>query len=265
MKKRKSSDFSFEATGGKLDEDGRPTKSGKGTVKKGKKSKREKHEPVVIEDNKFKLGEKKDKKRKTEKLSDKDKALKKASKDVDKKSKKKPGKGLALTDPERVTKKRKKNEKSRKEVTAFIEEVERMPAPVDEYDAEARRMFETQCHLAQRLEEQMEERIYNKDVYALATIYSSIRELIADLRASRDVTAQVAELEQVVLSPYHKVVGEALSGLLFHVDAAVSKFVANEDIRNEIKKKLVDTMYESAQTIQSEYEQSIERVRRVLQ
>lgn len=218
-------------------------------LKKKKKAKPEVREAVVIEDNTYKVGQEKTKKKR--KKSSVGKTIE--------------GEVVRIPDsklPAVVG--NKKTAKKRAQMIEAIEEFVTLPPPVDEYDREYRRMFENSVGLAQRLEEQMEERIYNRDVYALNTIYSQIREIIADLRATRDISAQIAELENVVIAPYHKVVGQALSEVLFHVEGSITKHVKDRDIQAEIVKKLKDTIYETAMTLQQEYGKAIERAGKVL-
>ena len=218
-------------------------------LKKKKKVKTEKREAVVLEDNTYKAGQ-----------------------EVKKKKRKKSVvgttiEGTAVRIPDSklpAVVGNKKTAKKRAQMVEAIEEFVTLPPPVDEYDAEYRRMFENSVGLAQRLEEQMEERIYNRDVYALNTIYSQVREIIADLRATRDISAQIAELESVVLGPYHRTVGQALTEILFHVEGSIRKHVKDRDVQTEIVKKLKDTIYETATSLQEEYGNTVERSRKVL-
>lgn len=232
-------------------------------LKKKKKVKAPEREAVVIEDNTYKVGQEKKKKKRTASVDSPLKEKKKSTKS--KVGRTIEGEVVRIPDsqlPAIVG--NKKTAKKRAQMVEAIEEYVTLPPPVDEYDQEYRRMFEHSVGLAQRLEEQMEERIYNRDVYALNTIYSQIREIIADLRATRDISAQIAELESVVLAPYHKVVGQALSEVLFHVEGAVSTFVKDGDLRTEIVKKLKNTVYEAAMTLQEEYGKAVDRAGKVL-
>lgn len=158
----------------------------------------------------------------------------------------------------------KKKAKGKHDVISAVEEYVHLPQPVDEFDAETRRIFEQLVHTAQRLEEQMEDRIYNKDVYALNTIYSQIREVIADLRATRDISAQISELEMVVLRPYQQIVAQGFTDTYFHMMGAITKFVKDEDIRAELEKKMKNTLGEVADTITEEYPKALDRMRKVL-
>jgi hypothetical protein len=220
------------------------------SVKKKKKVKVEKHEPIVIEDNTYKVGQ-----------------------EPIKKKKKKAIEGQLIPGPKSLSKEialpagsaaLKKKAKGKATTLAAVEEYVHLPAPVDEYDAETRRIFEQLISTAQRLEEQMEDRIYNKDVYALNTIYSQIREVIADLRATRDISAQISELEAIVMRPYQQIVAQAFTDIYFHMMGAITKFIKNEDQRAEVEKKLKNTLGETAAAVTEEYPKALDRMRKVL-
>lgn len=220
------------------------------SVKKKKKVKVEKHEAIVIEDNTFKVGQDPIKKKKKKALEGE---LLPASKSM-RTELMLPAGGVAL----------KKKAKGKATTIAAVEEYVHLPAPVDEYDAETRRIFEQLIQTAQRLEEQMEDRIYNKDVYALNTIYSQIREVIADLRATRDISAQVSELEAIVMRPYQQLIAQGFTDIYFHMMGAISKFIKDEDERAEVHKKLKDTLGEVAASVTEEYPKALDRMRKVL-
>jgi len=263
---KKSKDVVFDVSGGstKIDERGklrnrdadeadRGSSGSKG--KKKKKSKIEKHVAVVIEDNTYKAGQ--EKKKKKRKSSDEPEAV------LPKKKKKR----LPITIEGEVNKLPAVTKGSAKKLAkaqAAIEEYNDLPPPVDEFDAVIRAKFEAQVDLAARLEEQMEDRIYARDVYALNTVYNQIREMIADLRASRDVSAQVDEIQSVVILPYHRAVGQALSDVFYYTEGAIRKFVRDPDLQQEIIKKLKNTIHECAVELQGEYSLATERVRKAL-
>lgn len=261
---KKSKDVVFDVSGGstKVDERGklrnrdadeaeRGSSGSKG--KKKKKSKVEKHVPVVIEDNTYKAGQ--EKKKKKRKSSDSEEVLPKKKKRAPVTLEGEVNKLPAVT---------KGSSKKLAKAQAAIEEYNELPPPVDEFDAVIRAKFEAQVDLAARLEEQMEDRIYARDVYALNTVYNQIREMIADLRASRDVSAQVDEIQSVVILPYHRSVGQALSDVFYHTEGAIRKFVRDPDLQQEIIKKLKNVIHESAVELQGEFSLATERVRKAL-
>jgi len=234
--------------------------AGRRAVKKKKKKTKPVERPeIVIEDNRYKAGQKIEKKKKR-----KPELIEAVAEPKKKKTKNSESKAVAVIDAPASAKSIKKSAVKRERAMAAVQEFVQLPAPVDEYDAEARRMFEKLVSMASQLEDQMEERIYNRDVYALNTIYSQIRELIADLRASRDISAQLAEIEQLVLMPYHKTVGQTLIDLLFNLQHSIAKEVRDEDARIMIEKKLQNTIHECASSLQQEYLQSIERIKSIL-
>ena len=229
-------------------------------LKKKKKVKPKEREAVVIEDNTYKVGQDKTKKKRKAPIT-----IEGTAELVPEKKKKKSTSLAVVTPKKPATKTALAKKRAGKElVLEAIEEFVALPPVVDEYDAEYRRMFENLISVAGRLEEQMEDRIYNRDVYALNTIYSQVREVIADLRATRDISAQIAELESIVMRPYQMVVAQSLTDLYFHIDGAVSKFVKDSDMRIEIQKKLKNTLSECADNLQAEYGLAIDRARKVL-
>ena len=221
------------------------------SIKKKKKPKVQERESLVPEDNTFKVGQDPKKKKKKAKEGELLPAKKKSS----------LSKELAL--PASAVSLKKKA-KGKQDVMAAVEEYVHLPQPVDEFDAETRRIFEQLVRTAGRLEEQMEDRIYNKDVYALNTIYSQIREVIADLRATRDISAQISELEAVVLRPYQMIVAQGFTDIYFHMIGSITKNVKDEDIRAELEKKMKATLGEVAQQVTEEYPLALERMRKVL-
>jgi len=238
-----------------IDTKGRPRNSnldeGRGPgIKKKKKLKPKEKEAVVIEDKKYKAGQDPVKKKKKKPLEGELLPAKSSGKEL----------ATVSAGPAAL----KKKAKGKHDVMQAVEEYVQLPQPVDEFDAETRRIFEQLVRTAGRLEEQMEERIYNKDVYALNTIYSQIREVIADLRATRDISAQISELEAVVLRPYQQIVAQGFTDMYFHMMGAITKFVKDDDVRAELEKKMKNTLGEVAETVTEEYPKALDRMRKVL-
>lgn len=240
---------------------------GRQSVKKAKKKKKVERDLPVIEDNTYKSG----KETKVKKKKKGEKSL--LAKDDSKPKKKKTTAVAELPKalqgelvPVDGGKPKKVSAKKREAMLDAIEEYAQLPPPVDEFDAETRRMFENLVSLATRLEEQMEDRIYGRDVYALNAIYTQVREIIADLRATRDISAQVEELKSLVLGPYHKVVGQALGDIYFHMNQAINKFLAQKDpdIAADLMKKLKSSCSDAGEVLQGEFGQAIERIAKVI-
>ena len=235
MKKSSGGISKIDMSGMPPEDEGAP----KAIKKKKKLKRREAHVPVEVEDNKFRL----------------DGVQKK-------KKKKKPEQAVALIPASK--KQLEKVSKGKQEVIRAVEEYVALPESNDPYDIELRRIFEKLVDLAQRLEEQMEERIYNRDVYALNTIYSQIRETMADLRATRDISSQIGEIMDVVVRPYHRAAGQALMNVLFQMSHSISEHVKDADRRKELLNKLNSTSQDNAAELQAEYNKLPDRIQQVL-
>lgn len=146
-----------------------------------------------------------------------------------------------------------------------IEEFALLPDTGDEFDSQYRDMFENSVELASRLELQMvEHNIKSSDVYALNSLYSQIRELIADMRATKDIGQQISELEQAALNPFTKQVGQFILDLYFSMQSNISAAVKDRDIREDLLRKLGDAAADAGTRAQSEHALMLDKVRKVL-
>lgn len=149
--------------------------------------------------------------------------------------------------------------KSMRDVEVLTREVSLIPQ-TDPYDAELHRMFDKAVGLAARLEEQMEDRIFNRDVYALNTLYSQIREIVVDLRSSQDFGQQMDAIRSKVLEPYHNSVGQALMDMFFHLQSVLPRVVKDEYERAEMQKKIQESISDTANSIQGHFGDCLSRV-----
>lgn len=146
-----------------------------------------------------------------------------------------------------------------------IEEFALLPDTGDEFDSQYRDMFENSVELASRLETQMVDGIIkSSDVYALNSLYSQIRELIADMRATKDIGQQISELEQVALNPFTKQVGQFILDLYFTMQSNISAAVKDRDIREDLLRKLGDAAADAGLRTQGEHAVMVDKVRKVL-
>lgn len=157
-----------------------------------------------------------------------------------------------------------KTAKKKAKALAAIEEFALLPDSGDEFDNQYRSMFENAVDLASRLEEQMAEKVNSRDIYALNTLYSQIRELIADMRATKDIGQQIAEVEQMALNPYLKQIGQVILDLYFAMQSNISTSVKDKDRREELLAKLRDASADAGLRIQSEHAQMLDKLRKVL-
>lgn len=157
-----------------------------------------------------------------------------------------------------------KTAKKKAKALAAIEEFALLPDSGDEFDNQYRSMFENAVDLASRLEEQMAEKVNSRDVYALNTLYSQIRELIADMRATKDIGQQIAEIEQLALNPYLKQIGQVILDLYFAMQSNISTSVKDKDRREELLAKLRDASADAGLRVQGEHVQMLEKLRKLL-
>lgn len=110
-------------------------------------------------------------------------------------------------EPESQEKLVKKHQKLQKSLVALDEEIEVLEAPVTagseaSYLTEYERMLQYNSKLIQRFNEQLRENLTSRDVYALSTLMSQQREVIADLRTLTDMSQQVGLIFDQSVTPF---------------------------------------------------------------
>lgn len=259
MKKKRSSDSVYDTSGRdiEIDDRGRVKKDRDsdeaarrtGTGKKKKRPEKKKLEFEEVPDKKFKSG---------------------MTAEDGKKPKKKKRKGLIIEGESKqlatYTPKQAQEKTAKKKAKALkaIEEFALLPDSGDEFDYQYRSMFENAVDLASRLEQQMSEKVNSRDIYALNTLYSQIRELIADMRATRDIGQQISEIEMSVLNPYTKQIGQFVLDLFFSMQSNITSGVKQRDVREDLIKKLGDTAAEAGLRIQAEHATMLDKLRKVM-
>jgi hypothetical protein len=260
MKKKRKSDSVFDVSGRdiEIDERGRVKKdrdsdeAARRTGVKKKKRPTDKTKPVFEEvpDKKFKSGM--------------------TAADGKSPKKKKKRKGLIIEGESKqlatITPKQAQEKTAKKKAKALkaIEEFALLPDSGDEFDCQYRSMFENAVDLASRLEQQMSEKVNGRDVYALNTLYSQIRELIADMRATRDIGQQISEIERTALNPYTKQIGQLVLEMFFAIHSNVTGSVKQRDVREDLLKRLGDIAADTAQRIQNEHAVMVEKLHKVM-
>lgn len=96
--------------------------------------------------------------------------------------------------------------------------------------------------------------VNSKDVYALMTMYSQMRETIADLRSIKDMNEQAEDLAQHVFDPAAKSAGEALVNLYFKVSSSVRQKVDDPSVVEEIVETLKLDVGEQASKLQDQFD-----------
>jgi hypothetical protein len=70
------------------------------------------------------------------------------------------------------------------------------------------RMLYMNSQLIKRMKKKLKENLNSKDIYALSTLMSQQREVIADIRSVSDMSGQVATLEANMLQPMVRSIGQ---------------------------------------------------------
>mgnify|MGYP003602434744 CR=1 FL=1 len=135
----------------------------------------------------------------------------------------------------------------------------------DEFDQQYRAMFEKLRTIIELFEEKMLSGDPNgRDVYALSTIYSQMREVIADIRSAKDVTSQIAELESKAYGAFLKLIGQSYIDLFFKLQKDLRMFVKDKDAQLQMIASLEGVVKDETDKVQAGYSVMLERVRTVL-
>lgn len=255
MAKQRRSDDTVDVSGISVNERGKvrnkdiPDESRRGAIKKGKRKR-----PKPVEE----IEEPKKKRRKKEEKEElpKDK-LKKRVKD------KKDGKSK-LSDKPANDKQLAKMERRKEKALRDLQVLEAVPASGDEYDETYRDMFEKLRHIVELFEIKMMDNPSSRDVYALSTLYSQLREVINDIRSTKDVAAQVVELEAKAYGAFKTNVGQAFVDLFFTLQKEIRATVKNEDEQAHLITVLGGAMKDQGDKVNAGYAAMLQRVHQVL-
>lgn len=202
------------------------------------------------------------------------KAKSKGNKREDKASRLAAIKEEAEDEPKKKKRKRKIDEPATTRQLAKVErrreamEVELLQyipqAHEDEFDTQYRNMFDKLKTITETFENRMMEQPSGRDVYALSTLYSQMREVIADMRASKDVESQMRELESSAYSGFVKSVGQTYINLLFHISRDIRSNVKDLDTQQQIIKSMEGAFKDQSDVAQQSYHAMLDNVRKVL-
>lgn len=205
----------------------------------------------------FSLDPEKEKVKKRKIKADKQKAKEKADTPKKKRKKKTVGELIKEGKPERA---RKKMERLQSKALAVLdssefeevnETAQLMPPAASnsevEFQQEYDHIYRTLGSIIRNLENKMTEKdalVNSKDVYALMTMYSQMRETIADIRSIKDMNEQAEELAQQVFDPAAKSAGESLVNVYYKITRLVRQSVEDpaqvEDILDKLKLEISD-------------------------
>ncbi|MNQ34131.1 hypothetical protein D3C85_475820 [compost metagenome] len=180
------------------------------------------------------------------------------------KKKKKKSKALALVDGPPTTKALGKLERRKAKLE---QDLLYLPAENgnDEFDRQYRAMFDKLQQIIEIFEENMLSGTPNgRDVYALSTLYSQMREVIADMRSAKDVSSQIAELEAKAYGAFLNSVGQNFIDVYFKLSKDIRTFVKDKEAQLQLLGSLDGIIKDESDKITGNYQLMLERVRTVL-
>lgn len=157
-----------------------------------------------------------------------------------------------------------KLERRRERAMGDLQLIQASPDTSDEFDRQYRDMFEKLQHIIGKFEDNMMENPTGRDVYALSTLYSQMREVIADIRASKDVTQQIVELESRAYSGFLRSIGQSYVDIYFKLQKDIRMFVKDIDAQEQLLTSLKGVCKDQADNAQASYGQMLDQVRTVL-
>lgn len=136
-----------------------------------------------------------------------------------------------------------------------------------EFLNEYNHIYGTLGSIIRKLEERMTEKdsnVSSKDVYALMTMYSQMRETIADMRSIKDMNEQAEELAQLVFEPATKSAGEALINVYYKFVQIIRSSVEDPEKVEIIIEKMKIEMSDQATKLQDQFGIARSRILEVL-
>lgn len=159
----------------------------------------------------------------------------------------------------------KKIARTKDKISQELAEIEQMPVNPGEkeYVAEYLLMFSKLQRIARKMEKQCLEKPNPRDLYALSTLYSQQREVIADIRAVTDLSGQVEMLIDGVLQPMVKSVGQNLLDSYYQMRKLISEIAKPEEKKFALG-KLDELVKDQGMFLQQSYASSVEHISTIL-
>lgn len=205
-----------------------------------------------------------------------------APEDKPKKKKKKPSTALVVVEAkpkeEEGKKKKKKKPKTvegakrklarlQEEVSSELALIEEMPVAVSSQEQlqleEYLHMFRKLGKLIRKAEKQCMKSGQSRDYYALCTLMSQQREVIADIRSVSDMSGQVGQLETDMLQPMVRQVGQNMLDSFYQLKKLIVDTCRPEETQFALG-KLNEITTEQGKFLQTQYHAALEKVNRIM-
>lgn len=150
-------------------------------------------------------------------------------------------------------------QKLKAEVIVDERDLEMLGTDEREHVREYVRMFKRLRSLAKKLERDCLSQSGGRGVYALCTVYSQQREVIADIRTLTDLSGQVQMLDEQVLQPFTRSVGQQVLNVYYQLRRLITETTEKKQTQFALD-KLEEITKDLSSVLQAQYEESSVRV-----
>lgn len=124
-------------------------------------------------------------------------------------------------------------------------------------------LFNRTGRLIRRMETKALQSGDSRDIYALSTLISQQREIIADIRTLTDLSAQTSMIKNAVLQPMSSSLAQNLLDTYYQLRRLLSEVTNPKDTQFALT-KLDDIVKEQSRFLQIQYNASTEKVERIM-
>ncbi len=149
----------------------------------------------------------------------------------------------------------------RSKVTAQVKDLN-IPIPPDQ----ERECLEEYVHMFKTLQDMIRigEESYltthaTREVYALMTMYSQLREVIADIRSVTDMSSHADNIIQSIVQPSISSIAQSMVDAFYHVRILVRSIAKEEEVQYGVK-KIDDIMRDQGLMLQNQYMHLSDRI-----
>lgn len=197
-----------------------------------------------------------------------------AAPEAPKKKKKKPVSEPSESDAPKKKKKKKasldgakrKKDKLQAAISTDLATIENLPVvstqekeQLDEY----LHMFRKLAKLIRKAEKQCMKSGQSRDYYALCTLMSQQREVIADIRSVSDMSGQVNQLDMDMLQPMARSIGQNMLDGFYQIRKLLVETTRPEETQFALS-KLNEITQEQGKFLQAQYSNANEKVHRIM-
>lgn len=148
--------------------------------------------------------------------------------------------------------------------TLDLEKIKAKVAPGEkDYLDEYIWMFEKTSRLIRHTEKRALKSGQSRDIYALSTLISQQREIIADIRTLADLTGQILLLKEQVLQPVIQAIGQNTIDVYYQTRKLLMETVKPKETKFALD-KLEELLKEQSKFLQVQYQQGTSHISRVM-